>query len=116
MVNPVSGRLFVISKSASGGQVFRAPKKLSATTPNVLERVADGPARVTGASFAPDGGSFVLATYDAAYVYAEVGGTATRVTVPATYQGESVEVNRGGGAFYVGSEGPDSPVYRVPLP
>lgn len=117
MVNPRTGRLFVISKESGSGTIYRAPRRLSTTRVNVLRKVGvDVPASVTGGTFAPGGGRFALSTYTAAYLYGSVKDrTARRVQLPRTRQGESVEFTRGGGALWRGSEGRNSPVYRVRL-
>ena len=53
MVQPRTGQLYVVSKMAGGAAVYAAPRQLSRTHPNVLTRVADAPAQVTGGSSAP---------------------------------------------------------------
>ena len=116
MVHPETGRLYVVTKSKDGGAIYRAPSTLSTSSVNVLSRVAPAPVVVTGASFAPDGRGFVLCNYGTAYLYGSFGDTPVRVDKPTLKQGESVEINRGGGALFMGSEGSDSPVYRVELP
>ncbi len=117
MVRPSDGRLFVVTKSSSGGGIYRAPSYLSRSSTNTLTRVASAPATVTGASFAPDSESFVLCTYTRAYVYAHFGDTPTQVSkVNNDKQGESIEVNRNGTAMYIGQEGSQSPVYSMPYP
>ena len=113
MVRPRTGRLFVVSKDEDGGDIYRAPRRLSTSSVNTLRRVASAPHTVTGASFAPDGDSFVLVNYTRAYVFARIGGSPRSETskVNNSSQGESVEVGRGGKRMFVGQEGSDSPVY-----
>jgi len=117
MVHPRTGRLYVVSKASSGAAIYRAPQYLSTSSANKLTKVARAPATVTGATFTPGGGRFVLCNYTRAYVYKSFGGTPTVISKPnADKQGESIEVNRGGTALLIGQEGYDSPVYSTPLP
>jgi hypothetical protein len=116
MVNPVTGRLYIVSKSSTGGAIYAAPSTLSTRSTNTLAKVANAPSNVTAASFAPDARSFVLGTYTQAHIYSKMGGDATTVAAPSTRQGESMEIDRTSSSLLVGSEGLDSPVYRMPLP
>ena len=116
MVDPATGRLFVVTKSVGGGAIYKAPARLSSTSVNRLKKVAAAPAKITAASFAPGGKSLVLCNYSTAFLYHRIGGAATTLTKPPLRQGESLDVNRGGTAIFMGSEGADSPVYRVVMP
>lgn len=115
MVNPRTGRLYVVSKEFSGG-VYAAPAKLRTDRVNVLRRVGPAPIMATDAAYAPDGSSFVVRTYFSATVYRSPGKQLSRLTMPALDQAESVSYTRDGTALLTGSEGKNSPVYRVPLP
>lgn len=116
LVRPRSGRLFIVSKDEDGGDIYRAPRRLSTSSTNTLKRVAAAPHSVTGGTFAPDGNSFVLVNYTRSYVYSRVGGPIRSETSKAnnSSQGESVEVGRGGTRLLIGQEGSNSPVYRMP--
>ena len=114
MVKPRSGRLFVVSKHPEGGHIYRAPRALSASRVNHLEKVAKAPSRVSSAAWRP-GGGFVLANYSKAFVYRKLNGRAQVFTKPELKQGESVEFSRAGGALLLGSEGSNSPVYRMKI-
>jgi DNA-binding beta-propeller fold protein YncE len=116
MVNPVTGRLYVVTKSVSGAGIYQAPANLSASSVNRLTRVASAPSLIKAASFSPDGSRFVLSGRYWVYVYRSIGGTPITVPKPPLRQGESVTISRGGGSMFVGSEGSDSPVYRMPMP
>lgn len=116
MVNPATGRLYVVSKSPSGGAVYEAPAQLSTTSTNRLKKVASAPAKITAASFDPDGKAYVLCNYATAFLYHRIGGKADTMKKPPLQQGESLDINRGGSAIYMGSEGSDSPVYKVATP
>ncbi len=115
MVNPLTGRLFVVSKEFSGS-IYQAPKKLRTDRVNVLRKVGAAPVMATDAAFAPDGQSYVIRTYFSATVYRPSGRTVARVPMPELAQAESIAYTRDGTGLLTGSEGVRSPVYRVPLP
>ena len=116
LVDPRSNRLYVATKSSDGGGLYRAPARLRTDQVNVLHRVARVPPVVTDGSFAPDGRSFVLRDYQSAYVYTIPGHQVGELPLPPQYQGESLTVSPDGHSLLVGSEGPASEVWRVPLP
>lgn len=115
MVNPRTGRVLVVTKSGDGGAIFRAPKEPRTDRVNQLRRVAAAPPKVTAASFGPRGRSFVLTNDRRVFVYRGLGGSPRRIGKPDLEQGESAEVTRRGDAVLVGSEGANSPVYRIRL-
>ncbi|ETK30800.1 hypothetical protein [Microbispora sp. ATCC PTA-5024] len=115
MVNPRTGRLYVVSKEMSGS-VYEAPARLSTNRVNVLRKVGPAPIMATDAAYAPDGSGFVIRTYFSASVYSAPGKLIAHVTMPPLQQAESISYTRDGTALLTGSEGADSPVYRVPLP
>lgn len=117
MVHPTTGRVYIATKSPDGGALYAAPVQLSTSGVNRLTRVADGlPNSVTAASFTPDGSRFVLCNYGSVFVYDSVSAEPVTFRKPQLRQGESLTVNRRGTGLLMGSEGVDSPVYRVPLP
>ncbi|MFC5824881.1 hypothetical protein [Nonomuraea insulae] len=115
MINPKTGRLYIVSKEFAGS-VYAAPKKLRTDRTNVLRKVGAAPIMATDAAYAPDGSSYVIRTYFSATLYRPSGETISRVTMPELKQAESITYTADGKALLVGSEGPRSPVYRVPLP
>ncbi|GAA2209792.1 hypothetical protein GCM10009850_052510 [Nonomuraea monospora] len=115
MVHPRTGRLYVVSKEFSGS-VYAAPKTLRSDRVNVLRKVGSAPLMATDAAYAPDGSSYVIRTYFSATLYRSSGETIGRVTMPELEQAESIAYTADGKSLLVGSEGPRSPVYRVPLP
>jgi hypothetical protein len=116
LVDPRSNRLFVASKDPVGGGLYQAPAALRGDGVNLLRRVAEAPPLVTDGAFAPDGRTFVLRGYLDAYVYTASGRRLDSFSLPAQDQGESVTYTRDGRDLLVGSEGVDSPVWRVRLP
>ncbi|MFC4592154.1 hypothetical protein [Sphaerisporangium corydalis] len=115
MVNPITGRLYVVSKEFSGS-IYAAPAKLRTDRVNILRRVGPAPIMATDAAYAPDGSSFVIRTYFSASLYRAPGELISRVSMPSLRQAESIAYTRDGRALLTGSEGVNSPVYEVPLP
>ncbi|HEX6675556.1 MAG TPA: hypothetical protein VF486_11075 [Actinomycetes bacterium] len=116
LVDPRSNRLYVASKDPVGGGLYEAPARLRSDQVNMLRRVASVPSWITDGAFSPDGRTFVLRGYLDAYVYTASGRRLDSFSLPAQEQGESVSYTRDGRDLLVGSEGADSPVWRVRLP
>ncbi|MFF0579984.1 hypothetical protein [Streptosporangium saharense] len=115
MVNPRTGRLYVVSK-AFVGAVYEAPRRLRTDRTNVLRKVGSAPIMATDAAYAPDGSSYVIRTYFSATVYRPSGDQLARLSMPQLEQAESITYTLDGKAVLTGSEGRNSPVYRVALP
>ena len=116
LVHPVTGRVFVVSKSLLGGVLYAAPKRLSETGTNELEPLGDVLGFATDGAFFPDGRHFVLRDYGRAVVYsfpelAAIGEFA----LPDQEQGEGIAVDEDG-RMYVSTEGQFSAVQRVRMP
>lgn len=114
MINPATNRLYIISKEWNGG-VYTTRGRPHAGRTNVLHRVADAPALATDAAYAPDGSSFVIRTYVNAAFYTTPGKRLGSDFLPGQQQGESVTYTPDGTALLIGSEGRNSPVWRVPV-
>jgi hypothetical protein len=115
LVDPRDQRVYVATKDLLGGGLYVAPATLRTDRPNPLRRIGDVPSLVTDGAFLPDG-RFVLRTYVDLRVYDRPGHEVARVPLPDQQQGESVAVEPSGRSVLVGSEGRNSPVYRVALP
>ncbi|SEH01693.1 hypothetical protein SAMN05444920_121141 [Nonomuraea solani] len=115
MINPKTGRLYVVSKEFAGS-VYAAPKQLRADRVNVLRKVTGAPIMATDAAYAPDGSSYVVRTYFSATLFRPSGETIAKVSMPELKQAESIAYTADGKALLTGTEGPRSPVYRVPIP
>lgn len=116
MVHPTTGRVYVATKSPSGGAIYAAPASLSTSGNNTMTKVASGtPVKITAGAFAPDGKRFVLCNYAHTFVYSGFGATPTEAARPSLDQGESLEISADGAWMYLGSEGTASPVYRLPF-
>ncbi|GAA4906421.1 hypothetical protein GCM10023405_29750 [Streptomonospora salina] len=118
MVDPRDGRIHIVSKEVAGG-VYAAPERLDPEGANTLTRVDSAPLYATDAAFSPDGAHYAVRTYWSASVRDAsdgVGGRVVdRVSLPESDQGESLAFSHDGGALLAGTEGPDSPVWSVPL-
>ena len=143
LVHPVTGRLYVVTKTYWGeAHVYAAPSTLRTDAVNVLTRVADmafpatgtsggesiGPAApqmaTTGADFSPAGDKLVIRTYTDAYEWAVADGDVAgavaptnrpvRTALPSTTQGEAVTYSRDGASLLVTTEGRNAPVHVVP--
>jgi hypothetical protein len=115
LVDPRTGRLYVVSKEDSRGGVYVAPPELRTGGVNELRRIADAPAEVTDGAFLPDGGRVVLRGYFSATVFDREWRAVRSLSVPVQRQGESLAATRDGTAVIVGSEGGNEEVWRVPL-
>jgi len=112
-----AGRLYVVTKGATGGGIYAAPANPSRTATNVLRKVGDAPALVTDGVFLPDDQGIALLTYGSVEIldpasYAEVAST----PIPAQRQAESLTLDLPGDALLVGSEGRASKVYSLAIP
>jgi hypothetical protein len=114
LVRPRTGRVYIVTKSRSGGAIYRAPKKLSARSVNRLQKVRSVPVSITAAAFRP-GGGFVLCNHNFVYVYRSMKATPRSYRKPEVGQGESIESLRTGRSVLLGAEGRNSPVYLMRL-
>jgi len=115
LVRPNSGRLYVVSKQASGAAIYAAPRTLKAHRVNRLTKVRSAPPTVTAGDLAP-GGEMVLRNYSRMYVYPSMRGQSQTIDLPEQPQGESAAFAAGGETVLVGSERLNSTVWRVTLP
>jgi hypothetical protein len=116
LADPVTGRLYVATKSVFGGRLYEAPATLSAGRPNRLRAVGDVLPIATDGAFFADGKHLVLRDYSQAAVYGfpSMDRLAT-FRLPREDQGEGIAVAPDG-SLLVSSEGQYSDVLRVPLP
>lgn len=115
LVDPRNGSIYIASKAATGGALYRAPTPVAAGADAVLARIADAPVLTTDGAFSSDGSRFVLRTYVTAEVYSVPGKHIASVPIPIQQQGESVAFSRDDAALLLGSEGVHSAVKRVAL-
>ncbi|MDJ0384591.1 WD40 repeat domain-containing protein [Streptomyces sp. G-G2] len=118
MVHPVTGRVYIASKSEDKGGLYEGPQQLSATGSNEFRRIAAVP-WVTDGAFSPDGGTLALRGYFFARTFPWKDGTpqgeGSRVDAPWQGQAESVTYTPDGKVLMFGSEGANSRVVAVPV-
>jgi MYXO-CTERM domain-containing protein len=111
----IGDTVYVVSKEALGG-VYAAPVLGSSRDRFTLRRVATAPGVVTDGALLADG-DVMLRSYNEGYLVRMPGWRVlTSFPLPRTQLGESVAAPPRGRRVYVGSEGSDSPVYRVRVP
>lgn len=116
LAHPVTGRLYVASKSVFGGTLYAAPAELDRDRAHELTPLGAVLPIATDGAFFPDGKHVVLRDYARAVVYTfpelEAVG---EVDLPDQQQGEGIAVDDAGVVF-VSSEGRRAPVLEVALP
>lgn len=118
LVEPGTGRLFVLTKEVFGGALYRAPEELDEDGTNRLERTGDQRliGIATDAAFFPDGDHIVVRDYSQAVFYTwpdleQIGD----VVLPDQPQGEAIAVDAED-RVHISTEGQDSPVLFLTLP
>lgn len=127
LVDPVTGELFVVTKSSSIAQVFRAPANLADGSTTTLTQVATVSlgALVTAADVSVAGDVVALRTYSSVVVYPRPSGApladafsqaSCAGAVGAESQGEAVGFTRDGLGYVTASEGssPALHAFRTP--
>lgn len=116
LAHPVTGRLFVVSKSVFGGVVLAAPRSLEPGRSHRLRRFAQVPGLITDGAFFPDGRHVLLRGYGTAAVYTFPGfALRGRFPLPPQRQGEGVSIGTDG-RILLSSEGSGAPVLALDLP
>lgn len=119
MIDPRDNRLYLASKELAG-TLYAAPAELDPTGTNTLEPVGSAPLYATDAAFSPDGSQYAIRTYRSVTLYDAENGvpgeSPADMTLPSMEQGESLAYGGDGKEILAGSEGDNSPVWRVPLP
>lgn len=116
MRNPVTGRLYVVTKNLFSGTVYAVPRHLTTTGANRLRRVGRVLSIATDGSFFPDGRHVVVRNYSSATVYdwpslARVGS----FDLPSQPQGEGLAAGARN-TLYLSSEGVRSTVVETRVP
>lgn len=101
MINPSTGRIYVVTDEATDAGIWVAPATLSTTATNTLTRVASAPPGITGAAWAPDGSQFSLASQSAIYVYAGLQAVPEIYNAPAMSGIEAVDYGRGSNKLFI---------------
>ncbi|MDH4159516.1 MAG: hypothetical protein OEV62_04610 [Actinomycetota bacterium] len=114
MVRPGSTRIYIVSKVRSAsGHVYVAPKHPSVKRVNRLKRIATVPSGITDGVFL-DRKRFVLRGYGSAWLYRSIGARPKQFSLP--HSGESITRTWRRGSVFIGHEGRNSDIWRVPLP
>jgi hypothetical protein len=120
VVDPKSGRVYIVDKNEDGGHLYEGPERLSTSGSNVFKPVATVDLWATDAALSPDGERLAVRGYFGGVLYDWEGGgrikRAGRLNVPLQGQGESVTYSADGTKLMYGSEGKDSPVKAEDAP
>ncbi|MFJ2607394.1 WD40 repeat domain-containing protein [Streptomyces sp. NPDC087425] len=113
VVDPKTGRAYIIDKDEDGGHLYQGPATLSPTGTNIFRPIAPVDLWATDAAISPDGQQLAVRGYFGGIWYDWNGGSIKRrdrLEVPLQGQGESVTYSVDGTKILYGSEGKDSPV------
>jgi hypothetical protein len=111
-----TGRLYVVTKEASGG-FYRAPAKPSRKGTNRLTKVNDAPPLVTDGVVLPGGKQIALLSYtQVSVVDAKTGDPVASTPLKGIRQAESLTLSLDGTSLLVGTEGKRPKIVAVPIP
>jgi hypothetical protein len=113
VVDPKTGRTYIIDKNEDGGHLYEGPARLSTSGANIFRPVAAVDLWATDAAISPNGQQLAVRGYFGGIYYDWNGGKIKRegrLNVPLQGQGESVTYSVDGTRLLYGSEGVDSPV------
>jgi len=119
VVDPKSGRAYIIDKNENGGHLYEGPARLSASGTNYFKPVAAVDLWATDAAISPGGKQLAVRGYFGGIYYDWNGGKIKRkgrLNVPLQGQGESVTYSVDGSKLMYGSEGADSSVQAQDAP
>jgi hypothetical protein len=120
VVDPKTGRVYLIDKKEDGGHLYEGPARLSSSGTNVFTRVASVDLWATDAALSPDGKQLAVRGYLGGILYDWKGGGKIeregRLDVPLQRQGESVTYSADGSKLLYGSEGKGSSVVAEDAP
>jgi hypothetical protein len=119
VVDPKTGRVYIIDKKEDGGHLYEGPETLSSSGTNIFRPVAAVDLWATDAAISPDGEQLAVRGYFGGIWYDWNGGKIKRkgrLNVPLQRQGESVTYTADGSTLLYGSEGADSSVEPESVP
>jgi hypothetical protein len=128
LVDPHTSRVFVITKSLSGGALYAAANPLRTDDVNVLRKIADvgAPTFATGGEISPDGKRVAIRNYSEIYIRSipdgnlaaafASGSPILRLDAPDRgKQGEGLGFTRVSDGLLTSAEGAGAPVFLIPL-
>lgn len=113
LIHPTTGKKYVATKNSKLIEYPATP-----TGSGVLKSTKL-PANVSDGTFTPDGNFMLFTVAGKTQVFVVDFATGTQVdtiSIPVLSKGESITMEPEGKSFLVGSEGRNSPIYRVVLP
>jgi hypothetical protein len=114
--NPATGRLYVATKSVTGGTLYAVPRHPSRRHTNQLARVAPVLPIATDGAFLPGGDFLVLRSYTTGVLYRWPSmATVGSFPLPRQRQGEGLAAGAEG-VLFLSSEGVRQPILRMRLP
>ncbi|MGW4302184.1 WD40 repeat domain-containing protein [Streptomyces sp. NPDC004646] len=119
IVDPKTGRAYIIDKNEDGGHLYEGPAELSSSGTNIFRPVATVDLWATDAALSPNGGQLAVRGYFGGVYYDWNGGRIKRkgrLDVPLQGQGESVSYSVDGTKLLYGSEGAESSVRALDAP
>ncbi|WP_330458456.1 WD40 repeat domain-containing protein [Streptomyces sp. NBC_00820] len=119
VVDPKTGRVYIIDKNEDGGHLFEGPARLSPSGANIFRPVATVDLWATDAALSPNGRQLAVRGYFGGISYDWNGGEIKRkgrLDVPLQGQGESVSYTADGTRLMFGSEGANSAVQAQDAP
>ncbi|QNP72008.1 WD40 repeat domain-containing protein [Streptomyces roseirectus] len=119
VVDPKTGRVYIVDKKEDGGHLYEGPARLSASGDNIFRPVVPVDLWATDAALSPDGRQLAVRGYFGGIAYDWNGGRIKktgRLDVPLQRQGESVTYSADGKKLLFGSEGEQSGVVARDAP
>lgn len=117
LVDPTSGQLYLVTKSFSGGDVYRVPALTDVSARYSAEQIASGlPSLLTDGAFAPDGGSIAVINYLSGSLIDPRTWTVTdSFSIPPFQQTEGLTFLNGDSVL-ISTEGLHAPLTSIALP
>jgi hypothetical protein len=127
LADPVTGGLFVVTKSLGTSSVYAFPLPLTPNQSVVLKKAGDislpiMPALITGGDVHPTGRGVLLRTYSDVWLFPQAKGmsvadallgTPCPEPIPTESQAEAIGWLASGQGYITTSEGADAPIHRV---
>lgn len=119
LIHPTTGKKYIATKEDGTGRLFEYPATLSTSSNVGVQKYATLPAGIADGTFSPDGRFMLFRTAGSTETLVWDFASGKRVdgiASPALPKGESITMEPNGKSFLIGTEGPNSPIFRVVLP